>query len=268
MCPLLTGLQYFLRTADDDVERYLKLFTFLPLSEIKLLMSQQRHDESKRLAQHILAKEIVELAHGAADAKKAVAAHQEAFGHGTNTFALGSLRKALSDTKGPGCPAAQPLNKKEQDLLAYKQTFAASATAQATPGTTFERPKVEDYKIVTLPVTMLQAGSFPRILHAAGLASSKSEGHRLIAKKGAYVVVPNSGSIETPTALKWVTIEPGVAADPNHFLVDWEALILRSGKSKIQICRVVTEELFIAEGLTCPGWDEFRGKQTEDKGAQ
>ncbi|KAF1942147.1 tyrosyl-tRNA synthetase-like protein [Clathrospora elynae] len=246
--------QYFLRTADDDVERYLKLFTFLPLSDIALLMSQQRQDESKRLAQHILAKEIVELAHGAAEAKKAETAHKEAFSHGTNTFALGTLRNAMSSFKDSTSPIVEPLRKKEKELLAYKKAYAASSTAHNVSGTTFERPTSEDHNVITLPLTMLQAGSFSRVLHAAGLASSKSEANRLIAKKGAYVIVPNSGSPENPTALRWATIEAGVAVDPNHFLVDWEALVLRSGKSKIQIVRVVTDAQFEAEGLTCPGW--------------
>ncbi|KAF1841877.1 tyrosyl-tRNA synthetase-like protein [Cucurbitaria berberidis CBS 394.84] len=250
--------QYFLRTADDDVERYLKLFTFLPLGHIELLMAQQRQDESQRKAQHTLAKEIVELAHGAAEAKKAEMAHRDAFSHGTNTFPLGTLRNTLASIKDIEAPAVEALSKKEQDLHAYKLAYAASSTAPAVSSSTYELPKNDTHHVITLPITLLQAGSFPRVLHAAGLASSKSEAHRLIAKKGAYVVVPNSGSPESPTALKWATIEAGVGVDPNHFLVDWEALVLRSGKSKIQICRIVTEEQFIAEGLTYPGWEETR----------
>ncbi|KAF2030318.1 tyrosyl-tRNA synthetase-like protein [Setomelanomma holmii] len=238
--------QYFLRTADDDVERYLKLFTFLTIEDIRLLMGQQRRDESKRLAQHILAREIVELVHGAAEAQKAEEAHKEAFSHGTNTFPLGALRKTLATIKATETPSTTPTNKKESQFFAYKKAFAASSTAQAISSTTHDKPKSKSENIITLPISMLQPGSFPRVLHAAGLASSKSEAHRLIAKKGAYVVVPNSGSQESPTALQWVNIESGAAVDPNHFLVDWEALILRAGKSKIQICRVVTEQKFEA----------------------
>lgn len=249
-----------MKTADDDVERYLKLFTFLPLSDIKLLMSQQRHDESKRTAQHILAKEIVELAHGAAEAKKAETAHKEAFSHGTYTFSLGALRSTLASTQPGKVTTSERLNKKEAELLAHKKAYTASSSVS---GTTNERSTNNYGDVVTLPLTMLQPGAFPHILYAAGLASSKSEAHRLIAKKGAYVVVPNSGSLENPTALSWATIEPGVAVDPNHFLVDWEALVLRSGKSKIQICRVVTEEQFKAEGLNCPGWEDGQTKRTE-----
>ncbi|KAH7402482.1 tyrosyl-tRNA synthetase-like protein [Pyrenochaeta sp. MPI-SDFR-AT-0127] len=255
--------QYFLRTADDDVERYLKLFTFLPLSDINLLMAQQRRDESKRAAQHILAKEIVELAHGASEAKKAEIAHKEAFGHGTYTFSLGALRSTLAGIQSNKAPTTERLNKKEAELLAYKKAYVTSSTAQAITGTAHERSKSDSDDVVTLPITMLQPGAFPRVLYAAGLVSSKSEAHRLIAKKGAYVVVPNSGSPDNPTALSWATIEPGVAVDPNHFLVDWEALVLRSGKSKIQICRLVTEEQFQAEGLTCPGWEDGHVKRIE-----
>lgn len=246
--------QYFVRTADDDVERYLKLFTFLPLDEIRLLMSQQWQNESKRLAQHMLAKEVVELAHGAADAKKAETAHKEAFSSGTNTFSLGALRTAMNTVDKLDSPTT-PLTKMEKEILVYKQAYAAASTTEAISGT----PKREDHNVVTIPLSMLQAGSFPRVLYAAGLATSKSEAQRLINSRGAYVVVPNSGLPETPTSLKWATIESGVAADPNHFLVDWEALIVRAGKSKIQICRVVTEEQFKAEGLTCPGWDDGSG---------
>ncbi|KAA8615062.1 Tyrosine--tRNA ligase [Pyrenophora tritici-repentis] len=183
--------QYFLRTADADVERYLKLFTFLPLDSIALLMTSQNRDPSKRIAQHALAQEIVELAHGAAEAKKVAMAHKDAFGQGTNTFSLFTLRNAISSTK------------------------------------TAETPTKASAKQIT----------------------SKSEASRLIASKGAYVLVPNSGSPETPTALRWETIKPTKDCDPNHYLVDFEALVLRSGKSKIQICRVVRDDGAVDGGM-------------------
>ncbi|KAF2786970.1 hypothetical protein K505DRAFT_288761 [Melanomma pulvis-pyrius CBS 109.77] len=224
--------QYFLRTSDDDVERYLKLFTFIPLNYIYLVMEQQRKDASKRVAQHLLAKEVVELAHGAAEAKKAEIAHKEAFSDGTHTFSHRALRKALADTPSEGASTGGPSDNSKSD---------------------------HTNNVVTLPDTLLHMGSFPRILHAAGLAASKSEGHRLISSKGAYIVLPNSGSLENPHGLKWEPIPATVSTtDPNHYLIDWEALVIRSGKSKIQICRIVDEQLFEAENMTCPGWEEFK----------
>ncbi|XP_027891457.1 tyrosine--tRNA ligase, mitochondrial [Xiphophorus couchianus] len=56
--------QFFLRQPDASVERYLKLFTFLPLVEVETLMEQQREDPSKRLAHKRLAAEVTKLVHG------------------------------------------------------------------------------------------------------------------------------------------------------------------------------------------------------------
>lgn len=56
--------QFFLRQPDISVERYLKLFTFLPLGEVERLMEQQREDPGKRLAHKRLAAEVTKLVHG------------------------------------------------------------------------------------------------------------------------------------------------------------------------------------------------------------
>lgn len=234
-------------------------------------MGHQRKNESQRLAQHILAKEIVELAHGADAAKNAEAAHKEAFSHGTNTFSLSALRNSMgrieasASSETAEAPKPAKLSTKRKALLEHKMSFISSDTTQVLFGTTREQSQSAGQDMITLPLTMLQPGSFPLVLRAAGLASSKSDAHRLIASKGAYVVVPNSGSPDTPTALQWISIEASASADPSHFLVDWEALVLRSGKSKIKICRVVSEEQFEAEGLTCPGWEELKAKKGETK---
>ena len=139
--------------------------------------------------------------------------------------------------------------KKNKSSWTTKKTYAASSIAQPTPVTSAEQSSGDYDKVLTLPLSMLQPGSFPRILYAAGLASSKSDANRLIAKKGAYVVVPNSGLMDSPTILKWATIEQDNTANPKDFLVDWEILVLRSGKSKVQICHVVRDEQLEAEGI-------------------
>ena len=233
--------------------RYLKLFTFVPLQHIDLVMRRQGEDGSQRIAQHLLAKEVVELAHGAEAAMRAEAAHREAFSQGTNTFSLSALRNTLSafpHTKDASLGATKPKSERDERILAYKQAYAAASSAvQSTSNTTSEQPKANASDVVTLPLSMLEPGSFPRVLHAAGLVPSRSEGRRLIQKKGAYVVVPNSGSAENPSGLNWATIPEDVGtADPGHYLVDREALVLRSGKSKIQVCRVVRDEEFEAQG--------------------
>ncbi|KAJ3829108.1 hypothetical protein F5880DRAFT_1709319 [Lentinula raphanica] len=49
--------QYFLKVQDSEVERYLKLFTFLPLSEIENVMDAHNSEPDKRTAQRRLASE-------------------------------------------------------------------------------------------------------------------------------------------------------------------------------------------------------------------
>jgi len=234
-------------------------------------MQQQEKDASKRIAQHLLAKEIVSLAHGASSAMRAEKAHKEAFSDGTYTFSLSALRKSLDDISTEDTSSNQSikpeLNSQTLNILAYKKSLVAKAGAQITSAASTESAKStkNDANIITLPDTLLQMGSFPRVLYAAGLVTSASEGHRLIKSKGAYVVLPNSGSVENPNGLAWEQIPTSISeTDPNHYLIDWEALVIRSGKSKIQVVRIVQEQRFEAEGLSFPGWEEFKAKRAKD----
>ncbi|XP_028815065.1 tyrosine--tRNA ligase, mitochondrial [Denticeps clupeoides] len=56
--------QYFVRQPDSSVERFLKLFTFLPLPEVEKLMKLHCQDPGKRTAQKRLAAEVTKLVHG------------------------------------------------------------------------------------------------------------------------------------------------------------------------------------------------------------
>ncbi|SCU91934.1 LAMI_0E07976g1_1 [Lachancea mirantina] len=56
--------QFFLNTTDSDVEKLLKIFTFLSLQEIGALLAQHFESPHKRVAQRTLAKEAVNLIHG------------------------------------------------------------------------------------------------------------------------------------------------------------------------------------------------------------
>ncbi|XP_059139676.1 tyrosine--tRNA ligase, mitochondrial-like [Physella acuta] len=56
--------QYFFNIADSDVERYLKLFTFLPLSEIEAIMEKQNRSPEQRHAQRKLGEQVTLLVHG------------------------------------------------------------------------------------------------------------------------------------------------------------------------------------------------------------
>ncbi|KAJ7579167.1 hypothetical protein C8J56DRAFT_338069 [Mycena floridula] len=55
--------QYFLKVEDADVEKYLKLFTLVPLPEIGTVMSAHMLEPERRIAQRRLADEVTELVH-------------------------------------------------------------------------------------------------------------------------------------------------------------------------------------------------------------
>src|SRR5271156_1332680 len=57
--------QYFLRTFDDHAEQYLNIFTLLPLEKIEEIMREHVKAPEKRLAQRILAQEVITLVHHA-----------------------------------------------------------------------------------------------------------------------------------------------------------------------------------------------------------
>jgi tyrosyl-tRNA synthetase len=56
--------QYWLNSDDRDVDRFLKLFTFLPLETIEEIVMVHREDPGKRHAQRILAEDITARVHG------------------------------------------------------------------------------------------------------------------------------------------------------------------------------------------------------------
>jgi tyrosyl-tRNA synthetase len=62
--------QFWMRTDDKDVERYLKIFTFLGQNEIAEIARTHAQAPEKRVAQRELAKAVTTLVHGADVAKR------------------------------------------------------------------------------------------------------------------------------------------------------------------------------------------------------
>jgi tyrosyl-tRNA synthetase len=73
--------QYWINQEDSDVERFLALFTFLPMDEVRRLGALQGSEI--RHAKEVLALEATKLCHGAKEAEKARAAARQLFGGDT-----------------------------------------------------------------------------------------------------------------------------------------------------------------------------------------
>ena len=75
--------QYWLNTSDEDAESYIKIFTFLSLNKIAIIIDEHSNSPHKRLLQTQLADNVTELVHGKKELKKAKTASEILFGKDT-----------------------------------------------------------------------------------------------------------------------------------------------------------------------------------------
>ncbi len=93
--------QYWINAADEDVERFLKLFTFLSLDQIAALMKEHDKAPSQRGAQKRLAEEATLIAHGQPGVDEAVRASDALFGDQP----FSGLSDAVLDDAFAGAPS-------------------------------------------------------------------------------------------------------------------------------------------------------------------
>ena len=72
--------QFWINLPDTDIEHYLKVYTFLPLTEIDALMELHRRTPGERQAQETLARLVTEIVHGPATTAQVTAATDALFG--------------------------------------------------------------------------------------------------------------------------------------------------------------------------------------------
>lgn len=92
--------QYWRNVADADVEKCLRMLTFLPMDEVKRLASLKDQEINK--AKEVLAYEVTKLVHGEEEAKKAQEGARAAFGGGGNLDNIPKVEKAAADFGGEG----------------------------------------------------------------------------------------------------------------------------------------------------------------------
>ena len=216
--PLADNSQFLLRSSDEDVHRYLKLFTFIPTEEITSLMTEHSADPGKRKAQHLLASEVLELVHGREEATKTRNEH-----HALRNPSLASLGQRSDTSTEAG-------------------SLSTSSGGERT----------------VLPSSLVLNTPFSRILYHAGIVPTKSEGTRLIAKGGAYVATSDtSASSGDGGKLHFVQIKDQKPEDVQGYLMNGN-LVVRVGKWKVRVVEVVDDALFDAQELDAPGWSEWR----------
>ena len=78
-----TFYQFWLNVADEDAERYIKIFTSLDKATIDALIEEHRQDPGRRVLQKRLAEEVTVLVHSREDFELAVEASNILFGKAT-----------------------------------------------------------------------------------------------------------------------------------------------------------------------------------------
>ena len=95
--------QFWVNTDDRDVERYLKLFTFLRLDRIEAALAEHAADPGQRVAQRLLAREVTATVHGEAAAEQAVETTAAMFGSGGGDLSRAELPERVVSRAGlPG----------------------------------------------------------------------------------------------------------------------------------------------------------------------
>ncbi|MGQ7461960.1 tyrosine--tRNA ligase [Streptococcus suis] len=102
--------QFWLNVMDDDAVRFLKIFTFLSLDEIAEIERQFDAARHERLAQKILAKEVVTLVHGEEAYNQALNITEQLFAGNIKNLSAKELKQGLSNVPNYAVQAEDNLN--------------------------------------------------------------------------------------------------------------------------------------------------------------
>lgn len=96
--------QYWIRQEDADMERFLKMLTFVPVEEIAAVLADHGKDPGARVAQRRLAWEMTALVHGEEEARKALEASEALFGGALSNKTDDELRALFNDVPSVELP--------------------------------------------------------------------------------------------------------------------------------------------------------------------
>ncbi|MBE6382232.1 MAG: tyrosine--tRNA ligase [Lentisphaerae bacterium] len=139
--------QYFLRAADADVIRYLKVFSMRSLEEIAELEAQMKANPEARIPQKALAEELTRLVHGEAGLKTALGATQTLFGGDVAGKSADELEVIFKDVKSASLPVSEIVGKPVFAVAAAAGMFKSNGEARRMAqqgGLSLNGAKVDD----------------------------------------------------------------------------------------------------------------------------
>ena len=142
--------QYFLRAADADVIRYLKVFSLKSLEEIAALEEQMKANPEARIPQKALAEEITLLVHGEAGLKTAQGATQTLFGGSIEGKTADELETIFKDVKSAEVAKADCVGQPVFMIAAKAGMFKSNGEARRMAqqgGLSLNGAKVDDKRV-------------------------------------------------------------------------------------------------------------------------
>jgi len=213
--------------ADADVHRYLKLFTFDSLDALEEIMAEHEKEPSRRVAQHKLAREVLAIVHGQTVAKETEQEHRSMF-----------KRPTIATPQTP----AENNGRNPPDINRHLNEKAPIVNADNAPS----------HNLV-LPRSLVINHTISRVLYHAGLVASRSEGHRMVAKKGVYLGSRPGASGTMSDQVEFSPAANWEASETEKYLIGGDTLILRVGKWKVKIIKIISDEDYEKQGLSAPG---------------
>ena len=142
--------QYFLRSADEDAIRYLKVFSMKSLEEIAALEAAMKADPGARIPQKALAEELTLLVHGEEGLKAAQAATGTLFGGDVAGKGADELEAIFKDVRSGELPLAEMEGKAVYAVAAAAGMFKSNGEARrmaAQGGLSLNGAKADDKRI-------------------------------------------------------------------------------------------------------------------------
>ncbi len=120
--------QFWLNVADEDAERYIKIFTSLDQETISSLVQEHSQDPGRRILQKRLAEEVTVMVHGRQDYEMAVEASNILFGKATKESLTKLDEQTLLDVMN-----GVPQYEFDRSLLQGEGVKAVNLTTEAAP---------------------------------------------------------------------------------------------------------------------------------------
>lgn len=204
---------YFMRQPDDQVEKLLKLFTFIPLKDIAKIMERHNEAPQKRVANHIVAFEVLSLVFGAQRAMQEAQQHAFRFG-GELPPEVGGNTKELTHQVNPN-------NAPRSDMKLPRSVMGLS------------------------PARILMACGL--------VDSKNEGDRLLRAQGAYVAAKPGKETGLVPGNLDWTPMKLWFPGDTEKFIIEPNLLIMRKGKHNVRIIELVTDQEWEQSGQIYPG---------------